>query len=308
MFTYTVSSIGIGNSIYLNAEEYRESYTDNNSNYTSSYSTSDSTRGNFGVQNNNGEAGATTEAYLSNKTTYNSDTAGGRTQVTSISEYTSSGRTNGNTSNGYGVDYYQLTPYAYGGADGETRSGENSILANTYLLPDGLYVSSYQSYQNYVRRTATDSNSAVINGVTVNDSDNYSQGELTLAQSYTEYFVYRQAETRYNNSYYYTSSIIIINNTDTTSSTFSTSSEYITTIYNTYAFNSTGTTTTTQDDPFFPTITTSYEFSTTGRVTYAHYGTSTGEDVGSPLSLSKQILLNLHIYLKLQKELEQIHI
>ena len=286
MFTYTSSSIGIGNSPYPNAEDYGTSFTKNGFNYTSSFSTSDTDRGNSESQSFNGQQSVTSENSHSNQTTYNSDTAGGRTQITLKSEssfYSNYSRLDGG---GNGIDYTYLQPYGFGSAQAGTTSGEHYILANTYLLADGLYVSSFQSEENRISSTYSDSGSAVVGTSTLTNSNTYELQELTQIEYYTDYFIYRGAETRYNNSYYYTSSYYQVNGTNIASNFFTSSSEYITTISNICEFTTNFTYTDTSTDPFTPTITLTSTSTYSDNCTFVSYGTIIEDDIFSPLRLS----------------------
>lgn len=286
MFTYTSSSIGIGNSPYPNAEDYGTSFTKSGYNYTTSYETSDTDRGNSGSVSDNSRQSRTSENSHSNQTTYASDTAGGKTQKTLKSESSFYSNYDGRASGGGGIDYTNLQPYEFAGSGAGTTSGEHYILANTYLLSDGLYVSSFQSEENRISSTYTDSGSAEVGTSTLTNSITYELQELTRIQYYTEYFIYKGSETRYNNSYYYTSTYYNVSGTNIASSSFSTSSEYITTISNTCVFTTNFTYTNTSTDPFTPTVTLTSTTTYSGNCTFVSYGTTIEDDIFSPLRLS----------------------
>jgi hypothetical protein len=274
MFTYTSSVDGIGNLPYPNAQNSGTAFTSN-------FEINTFSSGNTGEYTaTNGNSFGQTDFYYNNSTTYLSDTAGGRTQKTEDYTYSSITNTNAGASNGFGPDY------AYAGAVGNSTDIDGEINRISYLFSDGIYVSLFTSASSSIWATYSHSDSASIGTTTYGESNNGGYTSLTRYSSISQYFEYRGAETWYNNSYYYTSSYINNNNGTIDSGVFITSSEYITTIYNTYEFITTASTTTTQDDPFIPTLTTTYEYWTTGRVTYAHYGTSLDDELFNPLILS----------------------
>ena len=283
MFSFTTYITGIGNSPYPNSEDYGTSFSTAYTTYNTSFSNSNSTASEF--QSGGGSIILRSEDSHSNQTTFISDTAGGKTQKTLISE--SSFFSNSSQRNGFGngSDYQGQVTFAFGISG--TSSGDHFILANTYLLSEGLYVSSFQSDNAIETRSSTSSASGTFLGTSfVNNYSVDTQG-LTRGESYIEYYVYRGAETRYNNSYYYTSSYRV-NNNGTTSSTYTTSSSaYITTISNTCIFSSYYTASTTNNDPFIPTIVTSITYTYTDRCLYSYYDTTITEDIFNPLTLSR---------------------
>ena len=298
MFTYTSLSIGIGNSPYPNVEDYGTSYTTNNTNYTSSFLNSDTDRGNSESQSAAGAATYRSDNYHSNQTTYNTDTAGGKTQITLKSESSFFSNSSSVGRAGNGIDYTYLNPFGFVSNEGGTTSGEHYILANTYLLADGLYVSSFQSDETLSSKTASDSGTAVFSGSTLSNSFTYQLQELTISEIYIESFIYRGAETRYNNSTYYTSSYYYVNQTNTASGFYSTSSEYITTISNTCEYSTSFTFTETSTDPFTPTITQTGTSTYSGNCTFLSYGTTIEDDIFSPLRLSSSHAIEFNFLTK----------
>jgi hypothetical protein len=288
MYTYTSFVAGTANFAFPNAYDEVSYSTSNSGSSSTSYSNSDASGSNSGQNAGNyNNLSYDIHTYETIQTTLvDSDGFTIEQQRTSNESYSYySDQFHGNSQGG-GANYSGAG--AYSGENGTTGSAEHYLIANSYFLAEGLYIERYDTEEAYAVLTATATNRGNIGTSTYFDADNYSFSTYRRVSNYIKEYIYRGGETRYNNSYYSSNYYFLVQNTFSSSSSYSISSEYITTLFNTCEFTSSYTTSTTNTDTFFPTTGTTITDSYSGRCYFIHYGTAEVDATNSPLKLSSQ--------------------